>query len=86
MGITEKAYKYRESNPAESRRILEEGLKKYPENDIFIKQSAICNGLFSKAGWKQLQLPTSLLKKPPIGDVKYDALRFLAYAYKAKGT
>ena len=34
--ITEKAYQYRESNPAESRRILEEGLKKYPENDILL--------------------------------------------------
>ena len=36
MIITEKAYQYRESNPAESRRILEEGLKKYPENDILL--------------------------------------------------
>lgn len=34
--ITEKAYQYRESNPAESRRILEEGLKKYSKNDILL--------------------------------------------------
>ena len=36
MIITEKAYQYRESNPAESRRILKDGLKKYPENDILL--------------------------------------------------
>ena len=34
--ITDKAYEFRESNPSESRRILEEGLKKYPENDVLL--------------------------------------------------
>ena len=32
--IVEDAYEYRESDPEKSRKILNEGLKKYPENDI----------------------------------------------------
>lgn len=34
---------------------------------------------------KRLVLPVNLLKKNNQSDVKYDALRFLAYAHKAKG-
>lgn len=34
--IADEAYEYRESNPSESRQILEEGLRKYPENDILL--------------------------------------------------
>lgn len=34
--IVDNAYEYREDNPEKSRRILEDGLKKYPENDILL--------------------------------------------------
>ena len=34
--IANEAYKYRESDPEKSRRILEEGLLKYPGNDILL--------------------------------------------------
>lgn len=82
--ITEKAYQYRESNPAESRRILEEGLKKYPENDILLNNLLYILDYSVKPD-ETIAIASKLIEKTNQNDVKYDALRFLAYAYKAKG-
>lgn len=82
--ITEKAYQYRESNPAESRRILEEGLKKYPENDILLNNLLYVLNYSVKPD-ETIAIASKLIEKTNQNDVKYDALRFLAYAYKAKG-
>lgn len=82
--ITEKAYQYRESNPAESRRILEEGLKKYPENDILLNNLLYVLD-YSVRPDETIAIASKLIEKTNQNDVKYDALRFLAYAYKAKG-
>lgn len=81
---TEKAYQYRESNPAESRRILEEGLKKYPENDILLNNLLYVLDYSVKPD-ETIAIASKLIEKTNQNDVKYDALRFLAYAYKAKG-
>ena len=82
--ITEKAYQYRESNPAESRRILEEGLKKYPENDILLNNLLYVLDYSVKPD-ETIAIASKLIEKTNQNAVKYDALRFLAYAYKAKG-
>ena len=82
--ITEKAYQYRESNPDESRRILEEGLKKYPENDILLNNLLYVLDYSVKPD-ETIAIASKLIEKTNQNDVKYDALRFLAYAYKAKG-
>ena len=82
--ITEKAYQYRESNPAESRRILEEGLKKYPENNILLNNLLYVLD-YSVRPDETIAIASKLIEKTNQNDVKYDALRFLAYAYKAKG-
>ena len=82
--ITEKAYQYRESNPAESRRILEEGLKKYPENDILLNNLLYVLDYSVKPD-ETIAIASKPIEKTNQNDVKYDALRFLAYAYKAKG-
>lgn len=82
--ITEKAYQYRESSPAESRRILEEGLKKYPENDILLNNLLYVLDYSVKPD-ETIAIASKLIEKTNQNDVKYDALRFLAYAYKAKG-
>lgn len=82
--ITEKEYQYRESNPAESRRILEEGLKKYPENDILLNNLLYVLDYSVKPD-ETIAIASKLIEKTNQNDVKYDALRFLAYAYKAKG-
>lgn len=82
--IADEAYKYRESNPSESRRILEEGLRKYPENEILL------NGLLYVLNYTEnpdetIRVASKIIEKTGKSDIKYDALRFLAYAYKAKG-
>ena len=82
--ITEKAYQYRESNPAESRRILDEGLKKYPENDILLNNLLYVMDYSVKPD-ETIAIASKLIEKNTQSDVKYDALRFLSYAYKAKG-
>ena len=82
--ITEEAYKYRESDPSESRRILEEGLKKYPENDILLNNLLYVLN-YSEKPDETIMIASKLVEKTVQNDVKYDALRFLAYAYKAKG-
>lgn len=82
--IVDDAYEYRESNPAESRRILEEGLKKYPENDILLNNLLYVIN-YSEHPNETIALATKLIEKTTQSEVKYDALRFLAYAYKNKG-
>ncbi len=82
--ITEEAYKYRESDPPESRRILEEGLGKYPENDVLLNNLLYVLN-YSENPDETITIANKLIEKTTQYDVKYDALRFLAYAYKAKG-
>lgn len=82
--ITDEAYKYRESDPSESRRILEEGLKKYPENDILLNNLLYVLN-YSENPDETITIAGRLIEKTAQSDVKYDALRFLAYAYKEKG-
>ncbi len=82
--ITTEAYKYRESDPIKSRRILEDGLKQYPENDILLNNLLYVLD-YSKKPDETIALASKLIEKTNRSDVKYDALRFLAYAYKTKG-
>lgn len=82
--ITTEAYKYRESDPIKSREILETGLKKYPENDILLNNLLYVMN-YSKKPDETIALASKLIEKTNRSDVKFDALRFLAYAYKAKG-
>ena len=79
--IVDEAYKYRESDPEKSRGILEEGLRKYPENDILLN-----NLLYVvTAPDETIDIASKLVEKTNDSSVKYDAFRFLAYAYKKKG-
>ena len=81
--IIDVAYKYRESNPDQSRRILEEGLSKYPDNDILLNNLLYVLN-YSENPDETITVASKLIEKTTRNDVKYDALRFLAYAYKAK--
>lgn len=78
------SYKLRETNPEEGRRILEEGLKKYPENDILLNNLLYVID-YNKKPDETIALASKLIDKTNNSEVKYDALRFLAYAYNAKG-
>ncbi len=83
-----RSQKYRETDPNKGKEILEEGLKRYPDNDILL-----CNMLYvlnynENLGnyWDEtIELATRLIDKTSSDEIRYDALRFLAYGYKAKG-
>lgn len=84
VSIAKKSVKYRETNQEEGCRIIEEGLKKYPNNDILL-----CNLLYLINYWKEpdktIDIALKVIDVTKDNSTKYDALRFLAYAYKAKG-
>ncbi len=82
--ICAEAYPYREGNPQEGRRILEEGLKQYPDNDILLNHLLYVINYTSNPD-ETVALASRLIEKTTENEIKYDALRFLAYAYNAKG-
>lgn len=82
--ICDEAYKYRENDPAMAREIIENGLKSYPDNDILLNNLLYVTN-FSKNPDKTIAIASKLISETNNIEVKYDALRFLAYGYNAKG-
>ena len=82
--IVNEAYKYRETDPEKGRAILEEGLKKYPDNEVLLNNLLYVMN-YSKNPDETISVASALVAKTNQADIKYDALRFLAYAYKVKG-
>jgi len=82
--IAEEAYRHREDNPAKSRKILEDGLKKYPDNAILLNNMLYVIN-YTEHPDETISVASALIEKSDDDAVRYDALRFLAYAYKAKG-
>lgn len=82
--IVDEAYSYRDSDPIRSRRILEDGLKTYPENDVLLNNLLYVLD-YSKDPDETIAIADKLIGSTTRDDVKFDALRFLAYAYKEKG-
>ena len=82
--IVNEAYKFRESDPQKSRDILEEGLKKYPDNEILLNNLLYVLN-YANDPDETIRVASSLIEKTNQADIQYDALRFLAYAYKVKG-
>ena len=83
-GFVDKAYKLRESKPEESKKILEEGLKKYPDNDILLNNLLYVIN-YTQNPDKTISIASKLIESTDNDEVKYDAFRFLAYAQNAKG-
>lgn len=81
--IVYEAAKFRECDPAKSRHILEEGMKKHPGNDILLNNLLYVIN-YNDNPDETIRIASTLTEKAE-DEVKYDALRFLAYAYKAKG-
>lgn len=78
--ISYDSYLHREDDPQKAREILENGLLKYPENDILLN-----NLLYVIVDPDEsIKIATKLIDKTTESEIKYDALRFLAYAYNKK--
>lgn len=84
MKIVYEAAEFRETDPQKSRKILEDGLGIYPENEILLNNLLYVLN-YSENPDETIEIANKLIDKAKFNDVKYDALRFLAYAYKAKG-
>ena len=82
--ICTRSYEYRETDPQKGRKIIEKGLEKYPGNDILLNNLLYCLD-YSHNPDETIDIATRLIEKTKHSDVKYDSLRFLAYAYSAKG-
>lgn len=82
--IAQEAYKFRESNPNKSKEILEEGLKKYPDNTMLLS-SLLYVLNYSEKPDETISAANKIIERSARNDLKYDAFRFLAYAYKVKG-
>lgn len=82
--ICNEAYQFRETDPEKGKEILESGLKQYPDNDIILNNLLYVMN-YSKDPDTTIKLCNKLIEQTNKFDVKYDAYRFLAYAYKAKG-
>ena len=79
--IVTEAVKYRESDCKRSRAILEKGLEKYPDNEILLN-----NLLYVITEPDEtIAVASKLVSRSGQSDIKFDALRFMAYAYKKKG-
>ena len=82
--ICDNAYMFRSDDPARSREILEDGLKAYPDNDILLNNLLYVTDS-EKDPDEVIRVASRLIDSTSHEDVRYDALRFLAEAYKQKG-
>jgi len=82
--IVDAAYPYRESDAEKSRAILEEGLSRYPDNDILLNNLLYVMN-YSADPDSTVAVASKLISTTRSDEIRYDALRFLAYAYHAKG-
>ncbi len=86
--IVWKAARYRETDPEMGQRILKKALEKYPDNDILLNNLLYVMNFGESRGkhWDEtLALALKLIDKTDSDEIRYDALRFVAYAYKEKG-
>ena len=82
--ICEEAFTYRSSDPVKSRAILEEGLKAYPDNDILLNNLLYVMDYQNEPD-EVIRIANKLIDLTMHEDVRYDALRCLADAYRQKG-
>lgn len=79
--IVDEAKKYIESDYKQSRIILLDGLSKYPNNEILLN-----NLLYVTVDNDEIiRIALGLVESTKNNSIRYDALRFLAYAYKRIG-
>ena len=81
LNIIDKAMSFIESNPKEGRNLIENALTEYPDNDILL-----CKLLyFITDSDEAISVSSRIISITENESLRYDALRFSAYAYKKKG-
>ena len=81
QNIIDKAMSLIESNPEEGKKLIENALTEYPDNDILL-----CKLLyFITDSDEAISVSSRIISTTENESLRYDALRFSAYAYKKKG-
>ena len=79
--ICNEAYKYRISNTAKSEKILREGLKRFPGNDVILNNLLYTLDYRTRAD-EVITLCKTLIASTKDDSVKYDVCRILASCYR----
>lgn len=82
--IAKETVAYREKHQNIGIQMIEEGLKKYPGNDILLVNYLYLIN-YTEDPDKTIRIASRLIDTTEDDAIRYDALRFLAYAYQAKG-
>lgn len=82
--IVDEHSKYRDTDKEKAEQIIRDGLKKYPGNDILLN---CLIGVISELGKNDevITIGKALVESTKHDDVRIDAYRIMAEAYKAKG-
>lgn len=82
--ICAESWKYRSDDPARAEAVLRDGLKQFPGNDVLLNNLLVVIDTPQRAQ-EVIGLCRSLIESTGDDEVKYDALRILAGAYKSAG-
>lgn len=82
--IVDEAAQYREADPQKSREILEAGLVRYPDN-VVLRHSVLYTMNYTSDPDSMIAYASRLISDTEDSAIRYDALRFLAYAYHSRG-
>ena len=83
IAIAKESWKYRDSDWEKARNIIDEGLKKYPDNDILLLNRLYVMD-YEESPDEVIRVASKIVDITRDDATKHDACRFMAYAYKAK--
>ena len=83
LAIAKESWKYRETNWEMARNIIDEGLKRYPDNDILLLNRLYVMNC-EETPDEVIEIASKIIDFSKDEANKYDACRFLACAYKSK--
>lgn len=84
MEICRQSWKCRDEEPEKAEAILREGLKRFPGNDIILNNLLCVIPCPERAG-ELIDLCRAVIESTRCDDVRYDACRIMAEAYKSVG-
>ena len=82
--ICREAAECRDENPAKAEKILRQGLKQYPSNEIILN-NLLYTMRAPERNQEVVEVCKSILEVTKLDEVKYDVLRILAETYHAMG-
>jgi len=80
----DEAFAFRETEPAKARSILENMLEKYPDEPVLLN-NLLYTVNYTAEPDTTIAIASKLIAGNCSQDIRYDALRFLAYAHHARG-